>query len=601
MNENRRFFFFGLAVFIALIFLIRLSNLQVFDSTYRSEAENNIIQRNVEFPFRGLILDRNGKILAENTPSFTLQVIPKQLKSEQQSGICDWLKISEEDFEKKVKTAKSFSYYKPSNFVELLPQNEFASLEDFLVDFDGFIVKPILRRSYPHQSLSGALGYVAEINKDRLGKENHKAYSQGDMVGISGIELEYEDILFGKKGVKYEMVNVKGVVQGSFKDYQFDTAAFPGKNLTISVDLDLQQYAESLMKGKRGSVIAIEPSSGEILSFVSSPYYDPNLLTGRDLGSNFARMLEDTTKPLFNRPLMAAYPPGSIFKMVQAPVALQTGVITPATRITCNRNIIACHGSHTREDLQGAIQYSCNPYFRQVYRLVLNRNISENTYEDTRIGLNAWREKIVSFGFGYPLGIDLPNEKGGFIPDSPYYDKIYGKNRWKFSTIYSLAIGQGEILVVPIQMANLAAILANRGFYFRPHFIKKINDGETAIPEQYLQKRYTRVDSGYFQVVIDAMEKVVESGTGFRGAVPGLRVCGKTGTAENPHGEDHSVFIAFAPKDDPKIAISVYVENSGQGARAAAGIAGLLMQKYLLGKIQNPYLEDYILKGEFFY
>ncbi len=601
MNDNRKIFFFALVLFTGLVFLGRLSLLQVFDSTYRSEAENNIIQRNVEFPFRGLILDRDGRIVAENTPSFTLQVIPKQVNSKQQAGIMEWLSLDQEEYDSRIKKAKSFSWYKPSNFVNLLPQNEFAALQDFIVDYDGFIVKPILRRSYPHSSLSGALGYVAEIDKERLDKQKKLGYEQGDMVGISGLELQYENDLFGNKGVRYEMVNVKGEVQGSFKSNQYDSAATPGKQLQISVDLELQKYAEYLMEGKRGSVVAIEPSSGEILSFVSAPFYDPNLLTGRDLGDNFKQLTLDSAKPLFNRPLMAAYPPGSIFKMVQALVALQSGVIVPSTRIKCNRNIIACHGSHTYEDLRGAIQYSCNPYFRQVYRLVLNQNRSENTFEDTRLGFEDWREMMTSFGLGSPLGIDLPNEKGGNIPSSNYYDKLYGRNSWKFSTIYSLSIGQGEILVVPIQMANLASIIANRGNYYPPHFIKSIAGKPEAIPETYQTKKYTMVDSNHFQVVVDAMEKVVESGTGFRAAVPGIKVCGKTGTAENPHGEDHSVFMAFAPKDDPKIAISVYVENSGQGARAAAGIAGLVMEKYLLGEIQRTYLEDYIKKGEFIY
>ena len=601
MNDNRRFFFLGVTIFTALIFIGRLSFLQVFDSTYRSEAENNIIQRNIDFPFRGLIKDREGRILAENMPSYTLQIIPRQLNNKQEEGMMSWLKIEPDEFQERIEKARMFSYYKPSDFEKLLPQEEFSGLQDNLVDFDGVVVKPVLRRSYPHISLSGALGYVAEIDKDRLEKVKNKGYHQGDMVGISGLELQYEDILFGTKGVKYEMVNVKGESQGSFKETQYDTTAVPGHDISISVDLDLQAYAEFLMDGRRGSVVAIEPGTGEILTFVSAPFYDPNQLTGRDIGENFSQLSQDTTKPLFNRPLMAAYPPGSIFKMVQALVALQTGVITPSTRIKCNRQIIACHGSHSYEDLQGAIKYSCNPYFRRVLRLVLNQNESDNTYEDTRIGFEGWYDKITSFGFGSQLGIDLPNEKGGYIPPSSYYDEIYGRNRWKFSTIYSLAIGQGEILVVPIQMANLAAIIANRGFYYPPHFVKTVDGNAAMVPDVYKKKVSTAVDEKYFGVVVDAMEKVVEDGTGFRGAVPGVAVCGKTGTAENPHGEDHSVFIAFAPKDDPKIAISVYVENSGQGARAAAGIAGLVMEKYLLGEIQRKYLEDYILRGEFIY
>jgi penicillin-binding protein 2 len=444
------------------------------------------------------------------------------------------------------------------------------------------------------------LGYIAEISKTQLEKFNSSKYEQGDFIGKSGLESQYEEDLRGKKGVHYQMVNVRGVVKGKFKNGDYDTLSLPGKNIQTSLDLDLQQYAEWLMEGKRGSVVAIEPSTGEILTFISAPAYDPNVLAGRDFSKSFQILLEDTLKPLFVRPLMSPYPPGSIFKLAQALIGLQEGVITPQTRIRCNRNIIACHGEHYFEDLRGAIQFSCNSYFRESFRRMLNQNKDENTYKDSELGLTEWNKHIRSFGFGKKLGIDIPNEKGGFIPGTEYYDKLYGDNRWKFSTIYSLAIGQGEISIVPIQMANLAAILANRGYYYRPHFIKNII-GQDQIPETFQTKNYTTVDTTYFPIVIEAMNKVVNEGTGLRANVPGIEVCGKTGTAENPHGEDHSVFIAFAPMGNPQIAISVFVENSGQGGRAAAGIAGLIMEKYLLGEIKRFWLEDYIKKGEFIY
>jgi penicillin-binding protein 2 len=367
------------------------------------------------------------------------------------------------------------------------------------------------------------------------------------------------------------------------------------------VDIELQEYAETLMEGKRGSVVAIEPKTGEILTFVTAPSYDPNLLSGREYGQNFAKLLADTAKPLYNRPLMGAFPPGSIFKTVQALIGLQEGVITPQTRFYCDRSIIACHGPHTHENLRGAIEVSCNPYFWNTYKRILNQGESDNTFKDTEIGLRKWREHVMSFGMGRPLGIDLPNESGGYVPGPELYDKIYGDDRWKFSTIYSNAIGQGELQIVPLQMANVAAIIANRGYYITPHLIKAI--GEDGLPlEKYRKKNYTTVDPEHFEVVVNAMHDVVEFGTGsYRAKLKGIDVCGKTGTVQNSQGEDHSVFIAFAPKDDPQIAMAVYVENAGQGARAAAGISGLMIEKYLKGCTDRSFMEDYILKGDFIY
>jgi penicillin-binding protein 2 len=389
------------------------------------------------------------------------------------------------------------------------------------------------------------------------------------------------------------MVNVRGLEKGSFKEGRLDTLPQIGDNLISTIDIDLQQYGETLMTGKVGSLIAIEPSSGEILSFISAPSYDPNLLTGRSYSEYFKLLSTDSLKPLYNRPLMAMYRPGSIFKIIQALVALQEGVINKSTRLRCNRAIIGCHGPHTYEDLQGAITNSCNPYFVQVSRKMINQGEVEDTYEDTRIGLEKWRAHVASFGLGSPVGIDLPNEKGGMIPNVAYYDNAYKSKNWKFSNIQSISIGEGENLVVPLQMANFAAIVANRGYYIKPHLIKAIGDNNEPLPE-YSVKNYTTVDSKFFDVAVEAMAEVVRSGTGqYRAKLPDIEVCGKTGTVQNKNRPDHSVFIAFAPKDDPKIALSVYVEHGGQGARAGAAIAGLMIEKYLKGCTDRTHMEDY--------
>ena len=482
-----------------------------------------------------------------------------------------------------------------------LSNESFAKIQGHLIDYPGFHIQPRLVRSYPHRAMANAFGYIGEISRGQLERDSSKYYRQGDYIGISGIESTYEKPLRGKNGVRYKMVNVRGIEKGKFKDGDYDTLSIPGENLVATVDINLQQYAETLLKGKIGSIVAIEPKTGEILAMVSAPSYDPNALTGREFGESFGKLQKDSLNPLFNRPLMGAFPPGSIFKVAQSLVALQEGVITPETRIRCNRGVINCHGPHSFEDLKGAITVSCNPYFREVYRKMLNQEANSNTFIDTEIGLEQWRQHMLSFGFGRRLGIDLPNEKGGSIPTVGLYDRIYGDNRWKFSNIYSNAIGQGEVNVVPLQMANFAAIIANRGYYITPHMIKSI--GEEGKPlQQFEERHYTTIDEKHFNVVIDAMEAVVQHGTGqYRAKLKDINVCGKTGTVENSRGEDHSVFIAFAPKENPVIAMAVYVENAGEGARAAAGITGLMIEKYIKGCTDNVALEEYILKGKFIY
>lgn len=603
MNEGRKDIIQVLVVFIALVFLIKLFVIQVLDSKYEELADSNAILRQVDYPVRGLIYDRNGKLLVYNTPEYDLQVVTKEIKNLDTAAFCKVFRLTPEELKKAFKELKQKKEYSPvklTTFLTQLSNDDFARVQDRLDDFPGFYIQARSTRSYTTSAFANALGYVSQISKPQLERDSSKIYKQGDYIGQSGIESYYEKYLSGQRGVRYKMRDVDGIDKGSFRDGKLDTVSVPGLNLTTTVDLDLQLYGEFLMRGKAGSIVAIEPATGEILAFVSGPSYDPNLLTGKYYSENFKSISSDTTKPLFNRPLMAQYRPGSIFKIAQAMVALQEGVITPDTRVVCNRTIINCHGAHSNEDLRGAITHSCNPYFHNVLRRMLNKGKVNDPFEDTRIGLEEWNTHIRSFGFGSPLGIDLPNEKSGLVPNPKFYDRAYGGRPWKFSNIYSIAIGEGENLVVPLQMANFAAIVANRGYYYTPHLVKSIGDSGKPLP-QYQLKHYTTIDSANFIVAVDAMQNVVQGGTGqYRASLKDIIVCGKTGTVENnPPLADHSVFIAFAPRDNPRIAVSVYVEDAGQGARAAASIASLMIEKYLLGQTQRKHIEDYVLRGDF--
>ncbi len=602
MNESRKEILQIVIVLVGIIFLVKLFSIQVLDTRYAQMAEGNAILRQVEYPFRGLIYDRNHKLIVYNTPEYDIEVITKDIKQFDSVKFCEVFQMSQEQLRMKfqeMKARKEYSPFKPTLFIDQLSNTDFARVQDRMDEFSGFYIQARTTRAYSSNALANALGYVSEINKSQLSSDKSKIYRQGDYIGQSGIESFYEEQLRGKRGVRFKLRDVKGIEKGSFNNGKYDTLSVPGENLITGIDIDLQQYGEFLMKGKAGSIVAIEPSSGEILSLVSGPSYDPTLLTGKNYSTNFKLINSDSLKPLFNRPLMAQYRPGSIFKIAQAMTALQEKVITPETRIRCDRSIINCHGAHSNEDLRGAIANSCNPYFHTVLRRMLNKGVSNNPFEDTRIGLAEWDKHITSFGFGSPLGIDLPNEKSGLIPTPEYYDRAYRNRPWKFSNIYSIAIGEGENLVVPIQMANFAATIANHGYYYIPHLVKSVGGDGKPLPK-YTERHYTSIDSSYFMVAVDAMQKVVEEGTGLRARLADVMVCGKTGTVENaPPLFDHSVFIAFAPRDNPKIAVSVYVEDAGQGARAAASIASLMIEKYLFGQTKRPHIEQYVLNNKF--
>lgn len=597
MNENRKYIIRIAVILVAATFLIKLFSIQVIDEEYKTAAESNIIHAVTEYPYRGLIFDRNGELLVYNEPIFDLEVVPKEAYIEDTVMFSSMLGIEYEDLTSNLKKARRYSSIQPTTIVKQVPNQVFAKIQDKLVLYEGIYPKARTVRGYTHNSLANVFGYIGEVSKRQLDRDTTNYYKSGDYLGITGLESSYENQLRGRRGVKYKMVNVRRVEKGSFKDGELDTLAVPGENLSLSLDIKLQKYAERLMEGKIGSVVAIEPATGEILAFVSAPTYDPAELAGRNFSDNFKALTTDSLKPLFNRPLMAMYPPGSIFKIVQGLIALEEGVIGAYDKIYCDGSLIGDHAPPGYYDMRRGIMLSSNNYFVKVFRLIINQHPEMSQFEQAPIGLANWKEQINKFGLGTPLGIDLPNEKSGFMPGPKYYNRVYGTGRWKFSNLTSLSIGQGEILLNPIQMTNLAAIMANRGFYYRPHIVKAIGETDYLLPE-FKERIETGISAEHFPIIIQGMADAL-SGTAPRAIVPDIEICGKTGTVENPHGEDHSVFMAFAPKDNPKIAISVFVENAGWGGRAAASTASLIIETYLKGSHSRPWLEQYVLAGDF--
>lgn len=593
---NRKFIVGAIFSIIGLIFIIRLFNVQVVNNKYKLDSANNVLRVITEYPARGLLYDRNGKLLVYNEAAYDLMVIPGQLKTIDTVLFCKLLNIEKSVFIEKVNKAKSYSRYKPSVFEKELTAENYANIQDQMYQFQGFFVQTRTLRKYPNNNAAHLLGYIGEVNNAVL--EKNKYYKSGDYIGKSGIELAYEHLLRGKRGVRKILVDVHNREKGSYNNGLEDTLSVAGKNLTTTIDLDLQTYGELLMQNKIGSIVAIEPQSGEILSLVSSPGYNPNLLVGRSIKTNYPILTKDSLKPLFNRATMAQYPPGSIFKTVQALIALQEGVITENTGFQCVRSLVGCHNHPTATNVAASIKMSCNPYYYFVFKRLIQQGKVKSIFKDSEIGLAKWNQNVKKFGFGGTLHTDIPGVKNGLVPGVDFYNKWYGEGRWAFSTIFSLSIGQGELGVIPIQMANLAAIIANKGYYYPPHVIKKI-DGKDSLPPDLSEKVSVGINSEYFLPIIEGMRGVVDEpgGTARRAKINGITVCGKTGTAQNPHGEDHSVFIAFAPMDNPKIAIAVYVENSGFGGTWAAPIASLMMEKYLTDSISDPLKEKRILEA----
>ena len=587
----------GIRIFIIItifVLSVRLFSIQMMDTSYQEIANRNVIQRAIEYPYRGLVFDRNGKLLLYNDPIFDLEITPKNVDLSDSLLIKKLLFITQKEFDQTYLKAKSFSRHLPSIFYKQLSNEKFAALQDRMIDLEGFNINSRTTRGYAETGLANILGYVGEVTRKQLYVDTTGYYKSGDNIGITGIEKTYERAIRGLRGIKYHNVDVQGINMGSFENGAYDTLSQPGLNLVLTIDGALQKYAERLMDGKTGSLVAIDPSSGEILALVSAPSYDPSLFSGRAFSQNFATIQRDSLKPLFNRPLQAMYPPGSMFKTIQALIALEQDQVRADEIITVNGQLIGDHAPPGRYDMERAITKSSNNYFFKVFRRVIQQGEDPSPFIDSRIGYSKWRDYVLQFGFGKMLDIDLPNEKAGFVPSLESYDKIYGKDRWKFSNIYSLSIGQGELLVTPLQMANLGVILANRGHYFTPHLVRKVG----AENLDFSQKKSTEIDTEHFESVLNGMQALV-SVPGSRAYIPDLVFCGKTSTVENPQGLDHSGFMGFAPRENPKIAIAVYVENAGWGARAALSTASLVIEKYLNGSVKKKWLENYVLKGDF--
>jgi penicillin-binding protein 2 len=601
MQENRHLLIIWGALVLGGIYLIRLFSLQVLDESYAIQSSANSIKKIVEIPPRGQIYDRYGNLIVYNTPVYDLLVTPNKAKVRDTLRLCRTLGIERSEFDSLMNAAKSYSKVKPSMFLRQLSKEEFAHIQDVMVDYPGFEFERSSVRTYTTASMANALGYVSEISKKQLEAQKEPYYRQGDYVGQSGLEKFYETALRGKRGTRFVMVNVNGIRKGAWKGGELDTSSVVGKNLYTGIDLMLQQYADSLLVNKVGSVVAIEPKTGQILTIASSPTYDPRMLTNRSFSKNYMQLYRNPYKPLFNRAVMSSYRPGSTFKLVQALVALQEGVITPGTGFAHGSAPMKCHGHPHIATVAMGVQHSCNPYFYHVFRKVLYDNDESNTFAASAQGLARWHEIASKFSMGEKLGVDLPSEFKGNVPSDRYYDGKFGKGKWKFSNIYSISIGEGELLTNPIKLANLAAIIANRGYFYTPHIVAAIGSEDGKPEPEYLERRETHIDPRHYETVIEGMKNAVVRGTvpAFAQLSSGIVSAGKTGTSQNPKGEDNSIFIAFAPVDDPKIAIAVIVEYAGFGGSHAGPIANLLIERYLKRETISKSVENYVLRKNY--
>lgn len=589
----------GVFIAVVLIYIGRLFHLQVIEQEYKQLANNFSLRRLPVYPARGLVYDRNKKLILYNKAEYDLMVIPLQTKAFDTLELASLLEWDKETVVQTLKKAYKSSPYRPYVFVKGIQADQFVTLREAMYQFPGFYPQVRTVRSYPYNAAAHLLGYIGEVSPKQI--EKNPYYRQGDYIGITGIEEYYEKTLRGQKGVKYMLVDVNNREQGRFNDGKYDTLALPGLNLYSSLDIELQKYGEELMRNKIGSVVVIDPSTGEVLAMVSSPTYDPGLLSGKDRGKQFAKLYADTLKPLFNRATKAPYPPGSTFKPLMAAIGMQEGVINPdlpfflcrGSYFVGNRRI-GCHYSAYPTDVRDAISHSCNGYFAHYFMQMVNNTAK---YGSVDKGLDTWVAYLKRAGLGVKTGIDLPNEGYGFAPDSKLYDKWY-KNQWRGATIVSIGFGQGELSETPLQMANLMCVFANRGYWYIPHMIHQV-EGNDSLTQRFKVKQQTGISRDIMEIVVDGMKDVVEEGTARVARIPGITLCGKTGTAENPHGDDHSLFSCFAPMDNPKIAVAVIVENSGYGATWAAPIASLMIEKYLndtIAAARKP-MEQRILEG----
>ena len=592
----------------ALLLLFKIAQIQIFDTSYKKRAKATAEESYTLYPSRGLIYDRNGRLLINNNPMYDLMVTYNRLDPKMDTlKLCRLLEIDVEEFKTRIsKNFRNVRYSKriPFTFISKISSMTYARLQEHLHEFPGFSTQLRNVRSYPHQSAPHVLGYLNEVNQKQI-DESDGVYKKFDYIGASGLELAYEKELRGEKGVRKVLKDNLGREVGPSQNGAYDKSAISGSDIHTTLDIMLQEYGEKLMQNKIGSIVAIEPATGEILAMVSTPSYDPNLLTiNRDRGQAFNQLLQDSLNPFFDRSVMAQYPPGSIFKTVVALVAMQEGISAADRGIACSAGYYyngvrrGCHVHSYCYDVAKALEHSCNAYFFTVLRDIIDKEGFNNPHP----GLQLFDDYLEGFGLGKPLQVDIPNEENGNVPTPEYYDFLYPKNKgsWKSPTIMSIGIGQGEIQMTTLQMANLAATIANKGYYYPPHLIKEFSNKNFQINEDYVTRKRTSVEPRHFTPVIDGMQQAIERGTGRLAQVPGMFVCGKTGTSQNPHGKDHSVFFAFAPRANPKIALAVYVENGGWGSDYGAPIAGLMIEKYLRDSISpsKVWLEDRMFKAD---
>ena len=585
--------------------------MQVIDDTWVLRAQEIAEKRKEILPPRAVVFDRNGRKIVSNKTYYNLMFIEDnitQLDTVAFGKLINWKPLEVRERFKEIKEGEGV-YFNKSNgrktsnyqtqraypFLKELTLDEITTIALHLDNFPGFYEEVTSMRSYPYSNGANILGYLNEVSREEI--EEDRFYRPGGNIGRSGIERFYEKELRGRKGIKYVVTSAMNNAIESYANGKYDTTAKQSPGLTLSMDITLQAYGELLMQNKKGCIVAIEPKSGEILTMVSAPTFDPNLLVGRkNISLNYPKLAKDINKPLFPRAIKAEYPPGSIFKLVQALIAMQEGVIRSTAGFPCNKSVVGCHDHPNASGVAQAVQYSCNPYFYAVVKKIIQQQKKRNNFADAEIGLNLWHKYMNSFGLGNKLETDISGQRPGLIPNSKYYDRIYGHNQWAFSTIRSISIGQGEIKLTPLQMANIAAIIANKGWYITPHFVKSI--GKKGPRPIYLKRNQTMVDAVHFSSVIEGMRRVINEpgGTGSAARLEEVVVCGKTGTVQNSQGQDHSVFIAFAPMDNPKIALAIFVENAGAGGTWAAPIASLIIEKYLFNKVTNKDSEKLIIE-----
>jgi penicillin-binding protein 2 len=591
----------SLIIITACLLVLRLFYLQIINDSFKLKSDNNAIKIQYDYPERGYIYDRFGKLLVANQPSYDIMVIPREMKNIDTLEFCKLLDVTKEDFIKKIEKAIVYSPRLPSVFLAQLNKKEFAAFQEKIRKFEGFYFQKRSLRDYQVNFGANIFGFITQVNEKLI--EKNPYYNSGDLIGKQGVEESYEEILRGIKGVKYIQKDKYNREIGSFKEGKYDTVAVQGKDINLTIDLELQKYGEELMINKRGGIVAIEPKTGEILALVTAPSYDPSILVGRQRSKNYTILYRDSiAKPLYDRGLLAEYPPGSPFKILTGLIGLQEKVITEQTTFMCHHGFsyargrfMKCHGSGPHQ-LNNGIYNSCNAYFGNTYMKTINKYVSPP------YAVNVWSKHVKSFGLGNFMGYDLPTGRKGKVPDSKTYKKMYPDWRWDSKTIVSNAIGQGEVLMTPIQLANMMAAVANHGYYYTPHIIKKIKG--TVIDKKFTTKHQTSIDKKYFKPMIAGLFDVYNFGTAHGLNVEGIDICGKTGTAENfakidgkrTKLEDHSIFVAFAPKDNPKIALAIFVENGGFGSTIAGPIASLMIEKYLKRKITRTDLEKRILE-----